>query len=215
MGHTVGRRFPGRPCPFLSCEEDEKPLVSQSSLHFGFFLSLISLIGQTDFKAEISLFCSFPKNSLSHSPLWLPQAFLFSPQTTKAQRDQIKWHMNNGVFFIFNFPQVLLLMTIVFFFQVTPQLKPAITSFFQEIPLTYLNGRDLKDSFMILSDFSFIFLLRNFIYDMSPSAEKEIKITPYGGGIEGKHSPKIYPQGYSLSFLGHGLLKLHFRILTD
>ena len=53
----------------------------------------------------------------------------------------------------------------------------------------YLNGRDLKDSFMILSDFSFIFLLRNFIYDMSPSAEKEIKITPYGGGIEGKHSP--------------------------
>ena len=119
--------------------------------------------------------------------------------------------MNNGVFFIFNFPQVLLLMTIVFFFTVTPQLKPVIT-FFQEIPLTYLNGRDLKDSFMILSDFSFIFLLRNFIYDMSPSAEKEIKITPYGGGIEGKHSPKIYPQGYSLSFLGHGLLKLHFRI---
>ena len=50
---------------------------------------------------------------------------------------------------------------------------------------------------------------------MSPSAEKEIKITPYGGGIEGKHSPKIYPQGYSLSFLGHGLLKLHFRILAD
>ena len=79
MGHTVGRRFPGRPCPFLSCEEDEKPLVSQSSLHFGFFLSLISLIGQTDFKAEISLFCSFPKNSLSHLPLWLPQAFLFFP----------------------------------------------------------------------------------------------------------------------------------------
>ena len=87
-----------------------------------FLLSPISLIGQTDFKAEISLFCSFPKNSLSHSPLWLPQAFLFSPQTTKAQRDQIKWHMNNGVFFIFNSPQVLLLMTIVFFFQVTPQL---------------------------------------------------------------------------------------------
>ena len=98
--------------------------------------------------------------------------------------------MNNGVFFIFNFPQVLLLMTIVFFFTVTPQLKPAITSFFQEIPLIYLNGRDLKDSFMILSDFSVFFLLRNFIYDMSPSAEKEIKITPYGGGgIEGKHSP--------------------------
>ena len=112
----LGRRFPGRPCPFLSCEEDEKPLVSQSSLHFGLFLSLISLIGQTDFKAEISLFCSFPKNSVSHLPLWLPQAFLFPPQTTKAQRDQIKWHMNNGVFFIFNFPQVLLLMTIVFFF---------------------------------------------------------------------------------------------------
>ena len=81
------------------------------------------------------------------------------------------------------------------------------------VTFTNLNGRDLKDSFMILSDFSFIFLLRNFIYDMSPSAEKEIKITPYGGGgIEGKHSPKIYPQGYSLSFLGHGLLKLHFRI---
>ena len=107
------------------------------------------------------------------------------------------------------------LWRLCFFFTVTPQLKAAITSFFQEIPLIYLNGRDLKDSFMILSDFSFIFLLRNFIYDMSPSAEKEIKITPYGGGIEGKHSPKIYPQGYSLSFLGHGLLKLHFRILAD
>ena len=52
-------------------------------------------------------------------------------------------------------------------------------------------GRDLKDLFMILSNFSFIFLLRNFIYDMSPSAEKEIKITPYGGGIEaGNTLPK-------------------------
>ena len=51
--------------------------------------------------------------------------------------------------------------------------------------------RDLKDLFMILSNFSFIFLLRNFIYDMSPSAEKEIKITPYGGGIEaGNTLPK-------------------------
>ena len=152
----LGRRFPGRPCPFLSCEEDEKPLVSQSSLHFGFFLSLISLIGQTDFKAEISLFCSFPKNSLSHLPLWLPQAFLFPPQTTKAQGDQIKWHMNNGVFFIFNFPQVLLLMTIVFFFQVTPQLKPAITSFFSRDP-TYLLEWPRLERFVYDSQWLFVY----------------------------------------------------------
>ena len=82
------------------------------------------------FQSRDKFVLQFPEKFCVPFAFVASSGFSFPPQTTKAQRDQIKWHMNNGVFFIFNFPQVLLLMTIVFFFQVTPQLKPAITSFF-------------------------------------------------------------------------------------
>ena len=117
----TGKKCPTRfsyLCPFLS----KRRWTTLSASRHGFF----PLIGQTDFKPEISLFCTFPKNSLFH----LLCGFLASPSSKQKRSD--KQHMNNGVFFIFKNFSILIYMTIVYF-SVSVMTFSRLTDFFQMV----------------------------------------------------------------------------------
>ena len=129
----------------------------QSVIIAFWFLSISHFSNWSDrFQSRDKFVLQFPEKFFVPFAFVASSGFSFSPKTTKAPRDQIKWHMNNGVFFIFNFPQVLLLMTIVFFFSSHTAAQASHNFFFSRDP-TYLLEWPRLERFVYDSQWLFVY----------------------------------------------------------